>query len=279
LLFLAIVQSVISQILQSTTRCRRGEGVSNRGLCGNLTPLGSGITIRSVDGKATFVELLAIAEDVFGYLSEIDIEVAAILRGIRLLVTVDEWVHHPKLDVLDIGRLEIVSIKFSHHASPMSRGVIEQSCGGEVRVEVVWSALIGIESEVHDGQHGRCSGVAALVTIGINLTYRHLAHVWIAQLIEVTLDVSGRQAAATACEQRVDGVPSHLRTVVAGGESGAVLALGKHRRHARQDPAGRSHDIDLVGGILEIVDIRGIVLHPTVLSSDELRELAGERYA
>ena len=35
-----------------------------------------------------------------------------------------------------------------------------------------------------------------------------------------------------AREERVDGVPSQAGTVVAAGESGLVLALGEHGRHA-----------------------------------------------
>ena len=77
-------------------------------------------------------------------------------------------------------------------------------------------------------------------------------------------------------EQRVDGVPCHLCPVISACQCGFVRALGKHRRHARQHPRLWRRHVDTVLRVLEVVDIRGIVLHTACLSGYKLRKLTLE---
>ena len=85
-----------------------------------------------------------------------------------------------------------------------------------------------------------------------------------------------RQTRRAAREERVDGVPGHLRTVVAAGEAGLVAALAEHRRYTRHRPRRSRRHVDFALGVLKVVDVRGIVLRAVALSCNELGKLTGE---
>ena len=65
-----------------------------------------------------------------------------------MLTGIDKGVEHPKLDILDVGCLEVVGIEFAHHAAPVLLRIVERSVGIEVGVEVVRASLVGIISKV-----------------------------------------------------------------------------------------------------------------------------------
>ena len=127
----------------------------------------------------------------------------------------DEGIHHPKLHILYVGCLEVVGVKLAHHTAPVACGVVERAVGGEVGVEVVRAALVGVIGQVENGQCRRGSVVGALVSVGIEFLDVDLAHVRVAELIEVALDVSRGERGTQTGEERVNGVPGELRTVEA----------------------------------------------------------------
>ena len=100
----------------------------------------------------------------------------------------------------------------------------------------------------------------------------------VGKLFQVATDVAGRERRTLAGEQRVDVVPGQQGAVVAAPNGVLVGAVGHQRRHARDGPRLRSRHIDAARGILEVVQIRGIVLRSACLSGNEMGELAGERY-
>ena len=85
----------------------------------------------------------------------------------------------------------------------------------------------------------------------------------IGELLDVALDMTRRETAGAIGKQRIDGVPRQQGTVVAAGNSRLVFALREHAGHAGDDPRRRLEQGDAVLGILEIVNIRGIVLRTT----------------
>ena len=101
----------------------------------------------------------------------------------------------------------------------------------------------------------------------------------VGELVEVALDVARRERRRAACEERVDGVPRQARAVEARAQRRLVARLGEHRRHRRDYPRRRCRHVDGVLGVLEVVDVRGVVLRAAALSGYELRELARERDA
>ena len=96
----------------------------------------------------------------------------------------------------------------------------------------------------------------------------------VGELVDVALDMAGRQTAGAVGEQGVDGVPRQQGTVVAAGNGRLVLALGEHAGHAGDDPRRGLEEGDAVLGILEVVDVGGIVLRTTGGTCYEVGKLA-----
>ena len=190
----------------------------------------------------------------------------------------DEGIEHPELHILDVGLLEIVGVEAPHHTAPVLRGVVERTVVVEVGVEVVGSALVRVVGDVHHRERGGGTVVAALVAVGIELAHIDLTHVRVGEHRQVALDIRRGERGGTAREERVDGVPGHLRTVEARAQCGLVGALGEHRGHGGENPRGRVQDGYLVRGGLEVIDIRRIVLHVVCLACEELGKLTRERY-
>ena len=120
------------------------KGVGERVLSGYASPNGLAEVLGvAVDRDTVFVALETILEDILGYLTEVDIEVAALVVGV---VGVEEWVHEPELDVLDVALLEVGVVELAHDAAPSAFGVEEVAlCIDVVGIEVVGTALVGVE--------------------------------------------------------------------------------------------------------------------------------------
>ena len=192
-LLLAVVESVETHVLQSAAALGGGEGIGDIGCCRHFAPLCEDIAVGAVDRHAALCKLLAIVEHIFRHLTEIDVEVTAVVAGIAGLTRVDEGIHHPKLHIFDVGCLEVVGVELTHHAAPVACGVVERAVGSKVGVEVVRAALVGVIGQVENGQCRRGSVVGALVSVGIEFLDVDLAHVRVAELVEVALDVSRRE--------------------------------------------------------------------------------------
>ena len=273
---LVVVQTIKAEVLTGTTAAGRGEGIGDGALRRNLSPLCERVGLRAVDGQTALIELLTVMQDVLAHLTKVDVEVTTILMGVVLLVRIEERIHEPELNVLDIRCLEIGGLEFAHHTAPVLRGVVEPTVLQEVGVEVIRTALIGIVGNVQDGQRGCCTAIVALVAVGEQLVGVDLTDVEVRQLVEVALDVAGRQTRRAAREERVDGVPGHLRTVVAAGKASLVAALAEHRRHTRHRPRRSRRHVDFTLGVLKVVDVRGVVLRAVTLTGNELGKLTGE---
>ena len=123
-LLFAVVESVESHILQGTAAFGSGEGISDIGRRRHLAPLCEDKAVGAVDRHTALCELLAVVEHVFRHFAEIDIEVTAIVAGISGLTCMDKGIHHPKLYILDVGRLEVVGVEFAHHTAPVARRIV-----------------------------------------------------------------------------------------------------------------------------------------------------------
>ena len=272
-----VVHTIQTHVLTGSTATRRRKGVGDGRLRRNLTPLGERESVGTIDGHTAFIEFLSVAQHVLAHFTEVDVEVAAVLVGIGLLVRIKERVHHPEFDVSDVGGLEIGGFEFAHHTAPVLCRIVEFTVGCEVGVEVVRTTLVGVIGDVENRQGGSGTAVTALVAVGEEFVGIDFANVVVGKLVEVALDVAGREARRTAREERVDGVPRHLRTIETAREACFVVTFREFRRHARQQPRGRCGNVDGRFRILEIVDIRGIVLRSATLSRDELGKFTRER--
>ena len=229
---LVIGKAVETHILQLSGTGSRGEGVGLRGLLRNLTPLGHREVTGAVNRHTALIELLTVAQDILRDLTEVEVEVAAVVGGGAVLTGIDEGIEQPELDVLDVRLFEVVGLKIAHHTAPLRLGLTERTVAVEVARQVIRSALRGIVGQV---QHLECRGgavVGALVAVGIELLHIDLTHIMVRQLVEVALDVTRRERRAAAGEDGINGVPRQLRTVIAAGDTRLVGKLREHRRHA-----------------------------------------------
>ena len=141
-LLLGIGQAVETHVLQSSASARGGKGVGHRALGWNLTPLGVSEAIASVHRHTALIKLLAVSQNILAHLAQVDVEIATIIGGIGLLTRVYEWVEHPKLDVFDVGLLEVVGIQLTHHTAPHVLWIAERTISLKVgNIKVVWSWL------------------------------------------------------------------------------------------------------------------------------------------
>ena len=97
------------------------------------------------------------------------------------------------------------------------------------------------------------------------------------QLVQVALDMAGRQRRASAGEDGVDVIPRQQRPVVATRHAHLVARFHEGRGHTREDPLLRIAHVDIVLRILEVVDIRGVVLCAAGSTRDKLGKLTRKR--
>ena len=183
-------QAVETHVLVLARAAGGVERIGHAVLRGHAAPHGFRILRGvAVDGQTALVELLAVFEHVLAHLAEVDVKVAAHGRGIVGIL--DKGVHEPKLDVLDIGIFKIARFQFAHHAAPAGGGIGQMPVFIEVGVEVIRTALVGIESKVEHVEGIGLLHVDALV--GEELALVDLAHPRVGKLCEVVFQVARRE--------------------------------------------------------------------------------------
>ena len=278
-LLFGIGQAIESHILQGTASAGGGKCVCHGTLRRNLTPLRIGEAVAAIHRHSALIKLLAIPQDVLAHLAQVDVEVATVVGCIRLLSGIDERIKHPELDILHVCLLEIVGIQLAHHSTPVAgrigKGTIRLQIG---YIEVVRSRLRWIVSQIENTQGAGGSLIGALLAQREKLLYIHLSHVVVAQLLEVALDMTRSERTSPSGEERIDGVPGKAGTMETAGQPRLVIViiLEVKRRHTGDNPRSRSHHVDGSLGILEVINIRSIVLHSSCLARQKLGKLTLE---
>ena len=114
-----------------------------------------------VERHTILKELLLILQHLLRYLTQIEEELAT--RRCRL--GIDKGVHHPELDILDIGRLKVALVYLAHHTAPVLGGVHELTIATDlIAIDIVRTTLIGIVSEAERLEVGLLGKV--LISIG-----------------------------------------------------------------------------------------------------------------
>ena len=276
LALLLVGQAVQTDILTGTRAAGSGKSIGLRRLDRYLTPGRTLERAGTVDGHATLVELLAVAQDILAHLAEIDVEVTAVVAGISLLRGIDKRVEQPELDILDVCRFKVVGIQLTHHTAPLSQRILERSVEIDIGGEVVGAALLRIVSQVQDGQLIGGTVIGGLVTRGVQLADVDRTYIVVRQLVKIAFDMAGRQRRAALGEYRVDVVPREQGTIKAAGHRVLVGIFGKGIRNTGEHPRRRLGHGDGILGILEVVDIRGVILRSAGCSGYELGKLAGK---
>ena len=97
-----------------------------------------------VERHTILKELLLILQHLLRHLAQVEEE----LTTRRCRLGIDEGIHHPELNVLDIGRLKVALVYLAHHTAPVLHRVGELTIATDlIAVEVVRTTLIGIVSE------------------------------------------------------------------------------------------------------------------------------------
>ena len=88
--------------------------------------------------------------------------------------------------------------------------------------------------------------------------------------------MTGSERRTAAGEDRIDIIPGQQGTVVAAADAFVIGRLLEETGHARQCPCLRTADVDIILRVLEVVDIRGVVLRTTGRTCNQLSELTRE---
>ena len=273
---LAIVQTVETDILQVARATTGGEGIGLRGLYRNLTPLGVGERTGAIDGHATLIELLTVVEHILTHLTQVEIEVTSIVGGRALLTGIDKRVEQPELNILDVGLLEVGGLEFAHHTTPFRLWLTQRSVGIQVVRQVVGTTFLGIICQIEHRQRRGGTVIGALLTVWIELLHIDLTHVVVRQLVEVALDMAGGERRTATGEDRIDVIPGQQGTVVTAADAFVISRLLEETGHTRQCPCLRIADVDIVLRVLEVINIRGIVLRTAGRAGNQLGKLTRE---
>ena len=90
---------------------------------------------------------------------------------------VDEGVEHPELDIFDVSLFEIGCIEFSHHASPFRLWLAQCAVSIKVEGKVIWSALLGVISQVEYIELRGGTIIVRLLTVRIKFLHIDLTHI------------------------------------------------------------------------------------------------------
>ena len=251
-LFVLRGQSIVTHVLLLARVAGGVEGIGHAVLCRHAPPNGFGVLVGViVNRQAAFIEFLSILEYVLADFSEIDIEVAAqVLTGLARL---HEGIHHPELDILNVGRLKVGDVQLAHHAAPTFAGIVQVAIGIQRRVKVVGTALVRIVRQVEHIERGGFLEVDTLVREEFVLI--HLTYIGVGQLRQVALDISRSERGRTTGEERVNIIPCQERTVVAVANVARQRRFGELAGHARDSPFRGGTNVNSVLGILEVVNV------------------------
>ena len=140
-------QTVVTHVLSAACIARRVEGISHRILRRHQTPRRfRHLRAVAVCRESTFVELTAVFEHIFRYFAQIEVEIAVVSR--HFSVDLREGIHHPKLHILHIGRIEVRSLETAHHTAPALRRIQQSAVAVQRRIEVVRAAFVGVEGQI-----------------------------------------------------------------------------------------------------------------------------------
>ena len=181
---LTVGQTVQTHVLTlaRTTLC--AERIDHALLGRNTAPEGLCVVARVAHRHAALVEFLAVFQHVLAHVTQVDVEVTALVA----VSVVDERVEQPELYILHVVRLEVACVYLAHHSAPPLLRVVQVAIGIQVRIQVVGTALLRIVGHVQNRK-----GVAlALVGVAVRIDFphEHFPHVVVRKLVEVAFDMT-----------------------------------------------------------------------------------------
>ena len=259
-ILLVVGQSVKAHILQPPRATGIVEGIGERLPLGDLAPRRSGYLCRiAVDGQTVLERFHTIFENIFRHLAQVEVEVTALVVGLGL---VEEGVHEPELDILDVGRLEVGIVHLAHDTAPPFLGIEQPPLFVDiVGIEVIGATFLRIERKIERLLRGRLTIVNLLV--GENFAHAYLAHIGIGELVQIVFQVGGYEVGVLLREHAVDVVPRHQSPVLPVAHVVGVTGLGEEGVGrgvvgcGSQRPRVGRFEVEARLGRLKVVDIGG----------------------
>ena len=252
-------QSVVAHILILASRLVVVECVHHRLQFRHPSPYG-GVDIhhRRARRQAVLKALPPVAQYVLAYIAQIDIQLAARVRGVLY-----KRVHQPKLDGLYVLRLKVGIVHLAHDAAPPACRVHQVAVGIHSRtvrrgthVVIVGSLLRGIVCQIDLIEVVACA--RGQVFVGEYLLLGYAPRIRTRQVV----DGDVRRPSGGMVKLVADAIPRQAGPVVAIGQSSPRRRFGKHRhgqhivlRRAGQKPTHRRGQVDTALRPLEVVDI------------------------
>ena len=268
-----VSQTIETDVLLLPCAALVGERVDYRLLAWHASPHRFCVSGSIADRHAALVVFLSVLENVLADVAEVDVEVTAIAL---VILSVDERIHHPELDILHIGIFEVTLIDASHHAAPSLLRAVQTSVVVHVGVKVVGATLLRIVGEVEHAQRVALSLIG--VAVGVHLSHVHLSHIVVGELVEVTLYVAWRERRGASCKERVDVIPCQARTVIAVAHIVRQLAIFEVRGGRGEHPVFRVAHVGDLLVVVEVIEIRCTSLRLLRLACVELSIFAREGY-
>ena len=220
--------------------------------------------------QAVLVTFTAVFQHIFRNVTEVEVELAARVERVFL----DKRVHHPKLKILNVRRLEVLGCGLAHNAAPLVLRVYEAAAAVVViGAVVVRSALGWVEGYIEGSQVD--SIARRLVAVGVNVEFGHA--------VGVQARLLGLRHGRTGLEhQRVNLVPRNLGAVVPRPQIVEHRGLAENvaLRNAGQCPRLAVGHIVTRLTALEIIDIHlaRLAHGAAVVARLQLRKLALNRH-
>ena len=189
-----------------------------------------------------FKTLLSIAQNILTNITQIDIQITALISRIRVC---QEWVHQPELNVFDIRFFKVCVIQFTHDTTPTILWISQFAIISYfIRRYVVWSTFFWIIAQVQHRQTCICIGQHLLIRIHLFFIYRTCAMV--RHQIHIILYMF-RRITTWLTKDRVHRVPCQQRTVLVVVDIVAqcMLWILIHAWCRSQSPIGRIMNIHI----------------------------------
>ena len=199
-------------------------------------------------GQTVLKRFLAIAEYILADITEVDIHLTFVAVRVG-----QRRIHHPELDIFDVGFFEISVVESAHHTAPALFGIGKPTVGSHFAGrDIILTTFFWIEREVENRQFG--IHVAGFLAVGINLVLVHNTRAMVAECVEVVFDMR-RCVGLRISEDRINAIPCHQRAVLVVTRLVDVLRLVERGRRRSQEPITRIVDVDIRGRTLEIINI------------------------
>ena len=185
-----------AQTVQAHVLCCAPGGVAGKSVhravgLGHASPsrvLRASVGVHAALGQTALEGFLAVLQHIFADVTQLDVQVAA--RVVRVAVG-QERIHHPELDVFDVGALKIGILQFAHDAAPARLRIGQLTVRTYlVRHDVILTTLRRIVGQVHHA-HTRV-GIGQILAVGVDLRLQNHTYTLVASGICVVADMGGR---------------------------------------------------------------------------------------